>query len=131
MANTFWARVTDGVVAEVIALPSDLHPDDAFAKPIAAALVQCDAAVGPHWAYDGTSFAAPSAPTLEPVIRVCAGTTLVKALTDKQWSKVKPRDQACIAVRVSLPETLDMIVRAATAAGTTPKAWFDIALGGS
>ena len=80
------------------------------------------------WTWDGKVAAAPVAPVPSGP-RTAPGPTLVKAATDDAWAKVKPRDQACIAGRASVPETLDMIARAATAMGTTPKAWFDAALG--
>lgn len=62
-----YARITDGVVAELISLPEDVALEDAFHADLAAALAPCaDPAVDQGWTYDGKKFAAPVAPTLTP-----------------------------------------------------------------
>lgn len=59
-----YARIYNGVVAEITNLPDGITPADAFHPGIATAFIECTEVVQEGWAYDGASFAAPE---FEPV----------------------------------------------------------------
>ena len=61
-----YARMQDAKVAEIIDLPDDTAPEDAFHPDIVATLVACQDDVAEGWLLNGTTFSAPtvSAPDL-------------------------------------------------------------------
>ena len=58
------------------------------------------------------------------------GDSLLKALTDAQAALIKPRDIARLSARGldAIPISNSVVVRASARAGTTPDAWFQLAL---
>ena len=60
-----YARISDGVVAELVDFPDGTTPADAFHPSLTFVEADADVAVG--WIYDGESFAAPveAAPTVD------------------------------------------------------------------
>lgn len=59
------ARVVDGVVVEIIDLPTDVSIASVFPAEIARALFECGSEVRPGWIYAGSEFSKP--PEAEPV----------------------------------------------------------------
>jgi hypothetical protein len=87
--------------------------------------VKCPKGTTEFHTWNGEGFDAPPAP-----VRVVRGYLLVKALTDEQHGKLKPRDQGRLSGRGSefFSEDSDFIERTAGVIGITPKKWFDAAL---
>mgnify|MGYP001053494492 CR=1 FL=1 len=54
-----YARISDGVVAEIIGLADGLQPAAAFHPDFASTLHSCGDEVGEGWSFDGSSFSAP------------------------------------------------------------------------
>jgi hypothetical protein len=54
-----YARISDGVVAEIIGLADGLEPAAAFHSDVASTMHPCGAEVGEGWTFDGSSFSAP------------------------------------------------------------------------
>lgn len=75
-----YARIADGVAAEIIELPDGVALEDAFHADIASALVACaDPAVVEGWTYSRKKFSAPATPAVDLVAYISAGH---KALRD-------------------------------------------------
>lgn len=53
-----YARIANGLVAELVELPDELEPADAFHPDLT--FVPCGADPQPGWSYDGAAFAPPS-----------------------------------------------------------------------
>lgn len=73
-----FARISDGIVVEVITLPEDLSPDAAFHPTIAATLSVCTTDVQQGWSFDGEAFLPPVDP---PPINLLA------YAADARWRK--------------------------------------------
>jgi hypothetical protein len=58
------ARIEDGVVAEIIALPDGVALADAFHPDIVARCSPCDDEVAQGWLVDGGGFSSPPAPSV-------------------------------------------------------------------
>ncbi|HWJ72419.1 MAG TPA: hypothetical protein VNX29_04555 [Kaistia sp.] len=57
-----FARISDGIVAEIILLPDGLSPASAFHPDVAAEMRPCGEEVAEGWTFAGSGFAAPVAP---------------------------------------------------------------------
>lgn len=57
-----YARIAEGIVAEIIELPADVELKDAFHESIVTMCVEASDDVEPGWIYDGEVFAPPLAP---------------------------------------------------------------------
>lgn len=73
-----YARISDGVVAEIINLPEGVELEDAYHPDIASSMVACDEKVREGWIYDGKIFA-------EPVIPPPSKEQLAAHANFKQW----------------------------------------------
>ena len=96
-----YARIADGLVAEIIDLPDDVELKDAFHPDIVATIVECaDESVTSGHGYDGKKFAPPVPPPAPEVIRQATGRQLRYALNeignraawDTALGKAKPND---------------------------------------
>ncbi len=63
MSQTF-ARVVDGIVAEIATIPDGLSITDCFHADIAATFVPCDTSIQQGYTYSGKKFTAPVAPAV-------------------------------------------------------------------
>ncbi|HEY0120667.1 MAG TPA: DUF4376 domain-containing protein [Rhizobium sp.] len=74
MTQTF-ARISDGVVVEVVAIPDGVNLADCFQADVAATFVSCASTVQQGYTYSGKKFAAPVAPavTAADLIAYAAG----------------------------------------------------------
>lgn len=87
--------------------------------------------VTPGMTYDGKAFGPPTpAPVVPPRPREATGYALISALSDDAAKSLKARDLSRLSARGQdgIPEQSDFVIRVAGKAGTTPSAWFDVAI---
>ncbi len=61
---SIYARLQDGLVSEIISVPTGLTIQEMFHPDFVASCVPCDATVRPGWEYDGSSFSEPQPPVV-------------------------------------------------------------------
>lgn len=71
-APTLYARISGGVVVEIISLPGGLTPANCYTSDLASSMVLCDNTIKQGYTWDGATFHAPVAPTPTPT-QVLAG----------------------------------------------------------
>lgn len=76
-----FARIADGLVAEILELPNGVSVEDAFHPDIVAAFHPCGPEVEQGWLFDGSHFSArpaPAGPSAEELVSYAA---------DRRWRK--------------------------------------------
>ncbi len=97
-----YARIASAHVAEIVELPDEIDPVEAFHEDIAEAFVACtDPAVRDGWGYDGKVFTAPDdAPVIVPA-------SVSSAQAKIQLRRAGLRDKIDAAVQAGGGEIMD------------------------
>jgi len=138
MAMQFYARVDNGVVAELwphepgAPMPDPQPvPADVFGPDFGKHFVPCGPTVRTGWTYDGKIFAAPVAAPRPAPQRATTVSALLDALSSSQRATITTDHMNRLVARAQLGSVVvtdPKVKRAADDMAITPDAWFDLAL---